>query len=84
MILRAKVASEQNLPNVQDPLHRVPSAKDTEHPVGATPVVKRGRSRNVRETRRVKVAAELVRSRPGALQEGLERGKGRVDGAWPD
>lgn len=65
-------------PCIQDSLHRVSSSKDPYDAAGTDALAKRGRSRNVRATRRAETARELVRSRPAALQERPGRGKARV------
>lgn len=62
---------------IQDSLRRVSSSKDPYDAAGAAALAKRGRSRNMRATRRAETARELVRSRSAALQERSGRGKSK-------
>jgi len=67
----------------QDSLRRVSSSKDPFDAAGTVALAKRGRSRNVRATRRAETARELVRARPGALQERPGRGKRKAGDRVP-
>lgn len=67
----------------QDSLRRVSSSKDPFDAAGTVALAKRGRSRNVRATRRAETARELVRARPGAIQERPGRGKRKAGDRVP-